>query len=71
MSVMTGKSANLKLVLALLLLGHEPGHETLISSYVTAATSPGGAGTPLRSGRKRERVCRESELRDGCQSFDR
>ena len=40
-------------------------------SSVTPGTSPSGAGTPLRSGRKRERVCRESELRDDCQGFDR
>ena len=31
MSVMTGKSENLKLMLVLVLLGHELGHETLIS----------------------------------------
>ena len=33
MVVVGGKSVNLELVLALVLLGHEHGHETLISGY--------------------------------------
>ena len=35
-----GKSTNLKLVLALVLLGHELGHETFIQKKLTSATVP-------------------------------